>query len=72
MLWHREPYTLAQIEKQMGKKDFEEAVGNHVIRQQGKPALVSENDSRPEYIVKTQRKILKRSNKKEDIKNGKQ
>lgn len=52
MLWHREPYTLAQIEKQMGKKDFEEAVGNHVIRQQGKPALVSENDSRPEYIVK--------------------
>lgn len=52
MLWHREPYTLAQIEKQMGKKDFEEAVGNHVIRQQGKPALVSENDSRPEYVVK--------------------
>lgn len=52
LLWHREPYTLAQIEKQMGKKEFEKTVGKHVQKQPGKPALVPESDSRPEYIVK--------------------
>lgn len=52
MLYHREPYSLAQLEKQLGKKAFEEAVGSHVIKQQGKPKLALESDKRPEYIIK--------------------
>ena len=52
MLYHREPYTLAQLEKQLGKKEFEAAVGSHVVKKPGKPALVPEEDPRPELILK--------------------
>ena len=49
VLWHREPYTLSQIEKQVGKKDFAAAAGSHIIKQPGKPALASEEDKRPAW-----------------------
>lgn len=49
LLWHREPYTLSQLEKQLGKKDFADAVGGHVIKQPGKPTLAEESDPRPVY-----------------------
>lgn len=49
LLYHREPYTLAQIEKQMGKKEFSAAVGAHVVRQPGKPALAEESDRHPAW-----------------------
>lgn len=49
LLWHREPYTLAQIEKQLGKKVFSEIVGAHVVRQPGKPTLAQESDPREPY-----------------------
>ncbi|WOC33033.1 DUF2800 domain-containing protein [Caproicibacterium argilliputei] len=52
LLWHREPYTLAQIEKQMGKKDFAAAAGTHIVKQPGKPALAEESDSRPAWSPK--------------------
>lgn len=51
MLYHREPYTLAQLEKQLGKKDFESAAGSHIVKQPGKPALVPETDKREELIL---------------------
>lgn len=51
MLYHREPYTLAQLEKQLGKKEFEAAAGSHVVKKPGKPALVPEEDKRPELIL---------------------
>ena len=47
MLWERKPLTLAQIEKQIGKKEFAEYVGDMVIKRPGKPALVKESDKRP-------------------------
>lgn len=43
------PKTLAQLEKQLGKKKFKELVGDLVIRPQGKPTLASADDSRKEY-----------------------
>ena len=52
ILWHREPYTLSQIEKQVGKKDFAAAAGSHIIKQPGKPTLAPEEDSRPVYSVR--------------------
>lgn len=46
VLWERVPLTLAQVEKLVGKKDFEESVGNYVKRNPGKPTLVPESDKR--------------------------
>ena len=39
--------TLAQVEKAVGKKEFEELVGSMVVKNPGKPALVEESDKRP-------------------------
>lgn len=47
VLWERKPLTLAQIEKVVGKKDFETFVGDKVEKAPGKPALVKESDKRP-------------------------
>ena len=47
VLWERKPLTLAQVEKTVGKKDFEAFVGSLVVKNPGKPALVQESDKRP-------------------------
>lgn len=47
ILWERKPLTLAQVEKAVGKKEFEELVGSMVVKNPGKPALVEESDKRP-------------------------
>ena len=47
MLWERKPLTLAQVEELVGKKDFQECVGEYVVKKPGKPALVMESDNRP-------------------------
>ena len=46
-LWEKIPLTLAQIEKMIGKKDFQEAVGKYVFKKPGKPALAEVSDKRP-------------------------
>lgn len=46
MLWEKKPLTLAQVEKMVGKKDFQDAVGEFVVKKPGKPALVKESDKR--------------------------
>ena len=46
MLWEKKPLTLAQVEKLVGKKDFQDAVGEFVVKHPGKPALVKESDRR--------------------------
>lgn len=46
MLWEKKPLTLAQVEKLVGKKDFQDAVGEFVVKNHGKPALVKESDRR--------------------------
>ena len=47
ILWERKPLSLAQVEKVVGKKDFQALVGELVIKKPGKPALVEETDNRP-------------------------
>lgn len=49
MLYDRKPKTLAQLEKLIGKKDFDRIVGKHVVKPMGKPTLVVESDSREPY-----------------------
>lgn len=49
MLYERKPKTLAQLEKMIGKKDFEKIAGKHVVKPMGKPTLVVESDAREAY-----------------------
>lgn len=46
ILWERKPLTLAQVEKTIGKKDFNDSVGEYVVKKPGKPALVEASDKR--------------------------
>ena len=46
MLYEKKPLTLAQVEKLIGKKDFQDAVGEFVAKKSGKPTLVKESDKR--------------------------
>lgn len=46
VLWEKVPISLAQIEKLVGKKDFTDSVGEYVVKNPGKPALVEESDNR--------------------------
>jgi len=46
VLYKREPLTLAQVEKVIGKKDFQELVGTMVVKNPGKPTLAKESDKR--------------------------
>ena len=47
VLYERKPLTLAQVEKTIGKKVFQETVGNLVTKKPGKPALAVDTDKRP-------------------------
>lgn len=46
MLYEKKPLTLAQVEKMVGKKEFQEAVGEFIEKRPGKPTLVKESDKR--------------------------
>lgn len=46
MLYNRVPITLASAEKLVGKKKFNESVGDYVLKKPGKPTLVRETDRR--------------------------
>lgn len=52
MLYERKPLTLAQCEKVIGKKEFGELVGDHIVKSPGKPTLVTENDKRDKITNK--------------------
>ena len=49
LLYERKPLTLAGVERLLGKKQFAELCGGHVIKPAGKPTLVPESDSRKPY-----------------------
>ena len=55
ILYVRSPLTLAQIESEIGKKEFNALVGDMVIKKEGKPTLVEEDDKR-EAITKASAK----------------
>ncbi|WP_234972708.1 DUF2800 domain-containing protein [Fusobacterium necrophorum] len=46
LLYERKYLTLAQMEKVIGKKDFQEMVGDYIEMKQGSPTLVVESDKR--------------------------
>lgn len=46
LLYERKYLTLAQMEKTIGKKDFQEMVGDLIVMKEGSPTLVVETDKR--------------------------
>lgn len=54
LLYERKPLTLAQAEKVVGKKEFEELAGGHIVTPPGKPTLAPETDKRPPYSTAEQ------------------
>jgi hypothetical protein len=48
--YERKPLSLAALEKMLGRKDFRNLLGDLVVRQEGKPLLVPEDDKRPEFV----------------------
>lgn len=40
--------TITSMEKLLGKKRFEECIGNYIVKPEGKPVLVAESDKRTE------------------------
>lgn len=49
MLYERKPLSLSQIEKLLGKKEFESIVSSFVVKPQGKPTLAPSDDKRPVF-----------------------
>ena len=48
-LYERKPYTLAQLEKQIGKMPFSEIVGQFITTPPGSPTLAPASDKRPPF-----------------------
>lgn len=49
VVYERKAKSLAELEKLMGKADFNKVCGKYVVKPLGKPALVPESDARPPY-----------------------
>ncbi|NWO20174.1 DUF2800 domain-containing protein [Leptotrichia sp. oral taxon 223] len=50
LMYERKVLTLTQLEGVIGKKDFNEYVGDFIIKPKGKPTLVPESDKRAPYV----------------------
>ncbi|MBR3439417.1 MAG: DUF2800 domain-containing protein [Clostridia bacterium] len=47
-IWKKTLIPITEMEKLMGRETFRETLGSFVVKPQGKPTLVPENDKRPE------------------------
>ena len=50
LMYERKVLTLTQLEGGVGKKDFNEYVGDFIIKPKGKPTLAPESDKRAPYV----------------------
>jgi hypothetical protein len=48
--YEKKPLSLTALEKLLGKKEFRNLLGDLVVRQEGKPDLVPDDDERPEFV----------------------
>ena len=58
-LYEEKPLTLAKVEKLMGKSDFNNILGEFVIKPQGKPTLVKDSDKRSPFKRKSAKEAFK-------------
>lgn len=61
-LYEEKPLSLAKIEKLIGKKTFNELLGEFVIKPQGKPTLVKDSDKREAFRKKSAKESFKNIN----------
>lgn len=50
LMYERKMFTLSQLEGVVGKKDFNDYVGDLIVKPKGKPTLVLESDKRASYV----------------------
>lgn len=50
LMYERKMFTLSQLEGIVGKKDFNDYVGDLIVKPKGKPTLVLESDKRASYV----------------------
>lgn len=53
VIYERAQLTLTDLEKMVGKKDFQTICGEFIQKPNGKPTLAPESDKRPVYNPKT-------------------
>ncbi len=53
VLYEQVPLTLPKVETMMGKKTFDELLGDFVEKPKGKPTLVEDKDKRDNYQIQT-------------------
>ena len=53
LLYERKALTLASVEKLIGKKEFNELLSDQVVKPQGKPTLVPQEDKREAITLRT-------------------
>ncbi|MCU7522761.1 MAG: DUF2800 domain-containing protein [Ignavibacteria bacterium] len=51
VIYEKKLLSLAQLEKVVGKKNFEAILGSQIYKPAGKPALVPDTDERPAYAL---------------------
>ncbi len=49
LFYERKPLTLSAMEKVVGKKEFADIAGDHIVHPAGAPTIVPESDKRPPY-----------------------
>lgn len=49
LLYERKPLTITELEKLLGKKEFENLVGDYIEKPKGAPTLAPESDKRQNY-----------------------
>jgi len=49
LLYERKPLSITELEKVLGKKEFEKLVGDYVEKPKGAPTLAPESDKRENY-----------------------
>lgn len=60
ILYKREPLTLAAVEKEIGKKQFDELAAAFVTRPAGAPTLAPETDKRPAFTGRTPEQVFQK------------
>lgn len=53
MLYQNTPLSLTELEKMLGKKDFQDICGSLVVKPPGAPTIAKESDKRPAYNPRT-------------------
>ena len=61
LLYERKPLTLTELEKLLGKKEFEKLLSDFIEKPKGAPTLAPENDKRENYKLSSAKEDFAKS-----------